>query len=233
MQEFLRNYYWILSLMVEAVAAITALVCYKKYKNTTAKYFIYFLLYIFICETISLYPYLIKNGVLGFLDDTVLRRNFWWSTLFWCVGSPLFYMFFYLKLIRSTKIKSFIKILAVVFIVFSLLTIALNLDEFFSSFTNSILIFGEFIILFLASVYFYEMLQSEDIINFYKCSLFFISATVFMWLLITTPLIFYDIYFTLSDWNFIILKWQIFLLANIFMYLTFSFSLLWCNPENR
>ncbi len=219
--------------MVEAIAAITALICYKKYKHTTAKYFIYFLLYVFICETIALYPNLVKNGILSFLEDTVFRRNFWWSTLFWCVGSPLFYMFFYLKLIKSTKIKKVVKILAVVFILFSIGTIVLNLDDFFISFSIPILIFGEFIILFLASVYFYEMLQSDDIINFYKSIYFYISSIVFVWLLITTPLVFYDIYFTTADWNFIILKWQIFLLANIFMYLTFSFSLLWCNPENR
>jgi hypothetical protein len=44
-------------------------------------------------------------------------------------------------------------------------------------------------------------------------------------------LVFYDIYNTNGDWNFIFLKWQIYLSANVFMYLTFTFALIFCKPD--
>ncbi|QDO94011.1 hypothetical protein FNB79_08450 [Formosa sediminum] len=233
MQEFLRNYYTILTFVVEAIAALSGIICFKKYKETPVKYFIYFLIYVCVCETLALYTLHVKDGVFSFLKDTLLEKNIWFTTLFWCIGSPVFYTFFYLKLISSGVIKRVIKVLLLLFLVYSFLCIAFNFYTFFDSYFISIIISGEFLILFLVSVYLYEMLQSDRIINFYKSVYFYISATIFMWLLVTTPILFYDIYYTTADWNFIVLKWQIFLFSNILMYLTFSFALLWCNPEKR
>ncbi|CDF80132.1 conserved hypothetical membrane protein [Formosa agariphila KMM 3901] len=233
MQEFFKNYYWILTFIVEGTAAVTALICYKKFKFTPVKFFIYFLIYVFVCEFIALYPRLISNGILSFLKGTILEPGFWWTTLFWCIGSPVFYMFFYQKIIESVRVKKIIKVLNVVFIAFSVLTIALNFNDFFEMYFSSILIFGEFIILFLVGVYLYEMLQSDKIIYFNRSMYFYISACMLIWLLITTPLVFYGMYFNTSDWNFVILYWQVFFLSNFFMYLTFTFALLWCTPEKH
>lgn len=96
-----------------------------------------------------------------------------------------------------------------------------------------ITIFGALIVLFGAVSYFIEVLKSDKILDFYKSIDFYISATVFIWWLVITPISFYNIYFTTADWNFIILKWQIYLFANIFMYGMFSFALLWCKPQNN
>ena len=233
MQEFFKDYYWLLTFSVEAIAAVTALLCYKKYKHTIAKFFIYFLTYVFVCEVIALYTFQVEDGVFRFLKGTVFQRNFWWMTLFWCIGSPSFYAFFYLKLIESVKIRKVIKLLFALFLAFSIGTIAYNFDDFFTRYFTSILIFGGLFILFLVSSYFYEMLLSDKIINFYRSIYFYISATIFIWVLITTPLMFYDIYYTTADWSFIILKWEIYFFANMFMYLTFTFALLWCKPEKH
>ena len=77
------------------------------------------------------------------------------------------------------------------------------------------------------------MLQSYKVLNFYNELYFYISSAFLIWYLITTPLIFYQIYFSTADWSFIFLKWQIFLFANVFMYLTFTFALIYCKPEKE
>ncbi|WP_435133265.1 hypothetical protein [Formosa sp. A9] len=233
MKEFLFSYYSILIISVEALAAVTALLCYKKYKHTVAKFFIYFLIYVFICETIALYTYQVEDGVFSVLKGTLFARNYWWINLTWGVGSTLFYCFFYYKLINASKVKVFIKIILGVFLLFCLSVIALNVNRLFTGLVPSIMVFSELIILFLVSVYFFEMLQSDRILNFYKSIYFYISATMFIWLIIITPIVFYNMYYTKKDMDFVLLQRLISSSANIFMYLTFTFALLWCKPENR
>ena len=92
-------------------------------------------------------------------------------------------------------------------------------------------ILGSLIIFLCTVFYFFEILQSDNILTFYKLLNFYISTAIFIWWLIITPLVFYDIYNSNYDWNFIFLKWQIYLFANIFMYSTFTFALIFCKPE--
>jgi len=42
---------------------------------------------------------------------------------------------------------------------------------------------------------------------------------------------FYEVYFTVANWNFVILKGEIYLIANSILYLTFSMALIFCPPE--
>ncbi|TYB76420.1 hypothetical protein [Bizionia myxarmorum] len=233
MEEFLRSNYTILSLSIEGLAAVIALFCFKKYRYTTAKFFLFFLIYVFICELLSRYTYQIFEGPLYFLEDTVFEKNSWWSTLYWNIGSVLFFSFFYHSLVEKDKFKKLIRWMCIGFLVLAAFIISTNFKRYFHTMFPSLLITGGLVVLTCVCLYFYELLQSDKILNFYKSIYFYISTTIFVWWLITTPLIFYNVYFTTADWNFIILKWQIFLFANMFMYLTFSFALLWCKPETH
>ncbi|SFN63641.1 hypothetical protein SAMN04487989_102160 [Bizionia echini] len=233
MEEFLRSNYIILSLSIEGLAAIIAIFCYRKYKLTVAKFFLYFLVYIFICELLSGYTRQIIEGPLHFLEGTIIEKNYWWTTLFWNIGSVLFFSFFYHNLVEKDKFKKLIKWMCIGFLVLAVFIISTNFNKYFQGMFPSLLIAGGLVVLTCVCLYFYELLQSDKILNFYKSIYFYISTTIFVWWLITTPIIFYDVYFTTADWNFIILKWQIFLFANMFMYLTFSFALLWCKPETH
>ena len=68
---------------------------------------------------------------------------------------------------------------------------------------------------------------------FYKSINFYISIIIFIWWLIVTPLVFFESYNNTSDWSFVFLKWKIKLLSNVFMYLTFTFALIFCGPEQE
>lgn len=235
MEEFLSVNYSILTYAVELLAAIAALFCYSKYKTTKARYFIYFLLFVLGLELLGAYPYYVnENRVLSFLNDTWLERNFWVYTIFWHLGSGLFLSFYFKNLLNNSRFKLIVKLLSVGFVLYFVLYYGTHLKLLFSEFTyTGIILYWSLLILVSVVFYLIELLQSDKLLNFYNSIDFYIAVIWFIWLIIITPLTFYNVYFTTADLRFVILKGQIYLLANIFMYLMFTFALLWCKPQNN
>ncbi len=231
MNEFLLEYYNTITFSVEILAAVTGLVLYKKYKSTAVKYFIWFLVYLSICDFLGSYVHHIKDGFLSFIEGTVFVRNFWWTTLYWKIGAILFFSFYYFNILINKSFKIIVKYSGYFFLVFSVIYILFNWDDYFVQFFPIISILGAVIIFLCTAFYFFEILNSEKILTFYKSIHFYISAAIFIWWLIITPLVFYDIYNSHYDWNFIFLKWQIYLFANLVMYSTFTFALIFCKPQ--
>ena len=237
MQEFLLNNYSFTIHFVEILAAVTGMFFYKKYKDTVARYFIWFLVYVVILELIGTYPTFVKNyeflsSVRGYLEGTKFERNYWWYTIFWRIGSVLFYAFYFSKIIKSKKTIKVIQISAVIFGFCAPLYISMHWEAFFVSSFSFVNIFGVSVILLSIVLYFVEVLQSDEILVFYKSLDFYIGSVLFIYFLIKTPLVFYDIYFSRSDMAFVMLKATINLVCIVFMYLTFTFALIWCKPQN-
>ena len=232
MEDFLLENYELLTHTVEALAALTGAFFYKKYKNTDIKYFIWFLVYLTILDFIGGYKGYVQNdGFLSFLKGTRFVTNHWLFTLFWNIGAILFFTFYYYKILKTKHFKNIIKVAAHTFFTFSIIFIAFNWSSFFNTFFPVISILGAIIIFICTVFYFIEVLQNDSVLTFYKSLNFYISFAIFIWWLIITPLVFYDLYHSSGDWNFIFLKWQIYLFANIFMYSTFTFALIYCKPE--
>lgn len=236
--DFLLRHYSFVTHTVEFIAVFTGLFYFKNYKETPTKYFIYFLIFIAFADTVSGYTTLVKyNKPLSFLIGTRFEKNHWLATLAWDVGATLFYALYFYKILKNVLVRRIIKYLGIAFFLFSMGTIVLNWDLFFVEFFKSIEVVGAAIILFCCIMYFVEILQSEDILNFYKSMSFYIASTIFIWWLVITPVSFYDVYFTYQvgsqdrDWDFYKLRHQIYLVANIFMYLTFTFAFIWCQPK--
>lgn len=232
MEEFFRQNYRILTYSTEILAALTGIIFYKKYKFSNAKYFIWFLAYLAICEFLGGYNrYVRDDKFLNFLKGSLIEENYWWFTIFWKIGAILFFSFYYQRILSGPKFKFIIKYSGYSFLVFSIIYILLNWEDYFVQFFPIISILGAVIIFLCTAFYFYEILNSERILTFYKSIHFYISAAIFIWWLIITPLVFYDIYMSNGDWNFIFLRWQIYLLANLVMYSTFTFALIFCKPQ--
>ncbi|AUC81242.1 hypothetical protein [Lacinutrix sp. Bg11-31] len=233
MEEFLKDNYILITRGVEILAAVTGLLFYKKYKNTAATYFIWFLVYITICDFLCGYTYYVKNiGFLNFLGGTLFEKNYWLSTLYWKIGAVLFFTFYYYKILKTKQSKLFLKYTGYSFLLFSLIYIIVHFQEYFIRSFPIISVLGALIISICVVLYYIEVLQSEKILSFYKSLNFYISTAIFIWWLIITPLVFYSLYFTKADWNFVILKWQIYLFANIFMYTTFTIGLIVSKPQS-
>jgi len=236
-EEFLLKNYIFLTKLVEGIAAIIGLICYKKYRNTYQKYFIWFLVYIIIFDYIGSYTiyvakYEFLKPIKEALKGTLLEKNYWVYTSFWSIGSILFFAFYYLRVITNRYFRQIIYYAAILFFLCSTVYIFLNITAFFKAAIPFIKVSGATVIFMCVIFYFIELLKSDEVLTFYKSLNFYISSTIFIWWLVTTPVVFFEIYFSSADWNFIFLKGQIFLSMNMFMYLTFSFALLWCKPQN-
>ncbi|WP_308992005.1 hypothetical protein QLS71_017120 [Mariniflexile litorale] len=169
---------------------------------------------------------------------TKIETNHWWTTMFWKIGAIMFFSFYYVKVLKTKIFKDIIKFGSYAFLAVSIFYIVFNWNRFFHTFFTVISILGALVIFLCTVLYFLETLQSDRILTFYKSINFYISAAIFIWWLIITPIVFYDVYFVYEsgnsnrDWTFIFLRWQIYLFANIFMYSIFTFALIWCRPQN-
>jgi hypothetical protein len=231
-EQFLRNNYSFLIHLIEIISALIGIICYKKYKHTYVKYFVFYLIYIALIELIGAYPkHLIRLDLFNVIEGTIFEKNRWWFTIFWKIGGIMFFWFYFQKILKTELYIKVIKYFGLLFLIFSICNIIINFNYFFSHSLPSISIFGTLIILLCTIFYFIEVLQSNRILTFYKSLNFYIAVTIFIWWLIITPLVFYDIYFSTADWDFVILKWQIYLFSNFFMYLIFAIALIVSKPE--
>ncbi len=234
MIDFLLFHYSSITITIELIAAITGVFYYKRYKSTAAKYFIFFLVYLSICDSIGSYTIYVRNtSFLNFLIGTKIEKNHWWFTIFWKIGAIMFFAFYYRKILILRQLKDIIKYTSYSFLLISVIYIISHFDEFFYKFFPLISVLGAVIVFLCTVFYFLEILQSDKILTFYKSINFYISAAIFIWWLIITPIVFYDIYGGHRDIIYIQLRRYIYLLANIVMYLTFTFALIWCSPQKE
>ncbi|WP_316827619.1 hypothetical protein [Pedobacter miscanthi] len=207
-QNFLSN----ALLWIEGVAAVIAL--YSYYKNTSNnfwQYFVFYLVFIFVCELFGKYgENLITFSKAQFYNYLVI---------------PLQFLFFYwLYAVKSLKKWG-------LFIIFSLLyLISFIPSEFY--FKGSKIIFsfnytfGSLILMVLVLMEYYKQITSSDIINFNKNRMFYINLGVTLFYIGTLP--FWTFYYLLVKYLRI---WDIyfdyFLISGIIMYVLFSISFIW------
>ncbi|WP_238320853.1 hypothetical protein [Neotamlana nanhaiensis] len=185
MEDFLLKYYSYVTFAVEFLAVITGLILYKKYKHAATKYFIWFLVYLTICDTLSNYVRFIRDGFLHFLHGTIFAWNYWWCTLFWKIGAIAFFIFYYRKVLKIERLRAVLKYVNIVFLIYAFGCILLNFDEYFVKSFISISIIGAIIIIICAMFYFYEVVQSNSVLSVLSL-LIFTSVSQFLyggWLL--------------------------------------------------
>ncbi|WP_274474634.1 hypothetical protein [Mangrovimonas aestuarii] len=234
MEPFLDKYYDFITFSVELIALVAGILAFKKFKDTAVKYFIYFLGYILLVEIVGRYKNYISFWPINYLEDTRFEENWWWYTLSWKIGAILFYAYYYQKIIRSKKFSSFLKYTSVAFLVVSLGVILIQWEDFFKGYFALINVMGMIVIFLCIVFYFTEMLRSDKVLTFYKSFSFYFSSALLIWWLINTPLVIYSSYYaTVSDIEYKNLRKLILLFCNIFMYITFTFAFIWCNPKTE
>lgn len=234
MEEFLlKNYSTIINL-IEFVSAVTGVFYFKKYKGTAATFFVYYLIYIFLIEFVGKYSiYVQGNGFLSALKGTLFEYNYWFFNVFWYIGGPLFFGIYYQRVLENQTHKKVLKIITALFVVSSISIFILNFKNFFRMWFIPVEVMGAIVVLLAVVFYFFELLKSDKILYFYKSLNFYITASIFVFWLIITPLVFYNAYFSTSDWNFVFLRREIYLFANVFMYSVFTIGLIVSKSENN
>ncbi|PTM09501.1 MAG: hypothetical protein DA407_05680 [Bacteroidetes bacterium] len=238
MEEFLNNYYSIINSVVVFFPAIVGVFVLKKYSTTSIKYFIWFCFYVAFVELIGAYNFYFDkfeslSFMKEFLKDTIFETVQWWYLILWTLGSTLFYALYFKNIIKGNSFKKVIKFATLFFLIIFFTSVIYYYDAIVNKPPSIIGISGSILIFICVLLYLVEILKSDKVLSIFNSVNFYIASTILLWNLIMIPLTFYDVYFNSSDMDFSILKALIYLGCNTFMYLTFSFALLWCKPQNN
>ena len=106
MKDLIIDYSTQLNDIVIILAAAIGVFYFKKFKNNDSRIFIYYLVYVAFVDFIGSYPtYFVEYDIFNVLKEklstTPFKRNYWWFTTFWNVGSALFMSYYYQKIIKS------------------------------------------------------------------------------------------------------------------------------------
>ncbi|MFL0352791.1 hypothetical protein [Xanthomarina sp. GH4-25] len=234
MREFLYEYYSPVTKCFIIFAFIVGILVYKKYKKTQVKYFIWFLGWIVFLEIVGSYPlYLQNSGLSHLIKGTLIEQNYWWYTISWASTATIFYSWFLSQKYESNIFKTIIKLCIYGYVLVILVSAIIDYKIIFGIRPTYITVLNVTIIILSTVFYLYNLINSEKLLNSFKSLYFYVAIILLVWWLITTPLSFFEVYNSDSDWDFVTIKWTITLIANIFMYLGFALALLWCDPEQE
>lgn len=234
MDEFLKEYYTLITFSLEFIAFFTGVVLYRKYRATPAKFIVYFLGYALVVDFIGGYPsFLRKHELFYLIKGTLIEKNYWWYTIFWWCGLSFFVYFINHKVIQNLKFKTIMRYAYYLYLLQVVLALIFRFKYLFTPSESIIRIASLWIVLFSIIIYFFEVLTSDRVVYFYKSIYFYFNATIFVWILIMIPMDFFEAYFNTEDWNYVFFKWKIYLSLNIFLYLTMACALVYCKSERK
>jgi hypothetical protein len=231
---FLLDNYNIINKSVIFLAVLLGVYSYQKFKLTQVKYFIWFLVYVFVIEVFSgYYSFFSFFDIEDLITGTIIERNYWWITLTWVIGAPLFYSYYFKNILSNTLLKQIVSFAFWSILVVSGLVLIVDYRIVFSSYAMPIELTSFAVVIVSIACYFVEVLLSKKVLVFYKSINFYISVIVLFWWLVTTPLLFFEEYFNTNDPKYITLKWMVYMFANILMYSGFALALYFCKPQKN
>jgi len=233
MIDFLTKNFNFINYFFEFFALVTGVVLFKKHKSTATKIFIFFLAYIVFVEFVGfVLTYLKSNTLVHFVRQLGVTTRLWYN-VFWLFGSIVFILYYYYNLVKIKQFKTVIKYLGLLYVLIFIVHVIFNYNAFFNSHHTFYFILDALIIFLCVTLFCLELLKSDDLLNLSKSFAVYATFGLFLWWLITTPIIFYETYNTTADWDFANLKRRVFLFANIFMYTCFVLGLIASKPQKN
>ncbi len=157
------------------------------------RYFVYFLWLTILVELVGCIPIFVSKGYLPWLLDTIFRRNHWLYNSYYII-SFFFYAWFFRNYVTSKFSRKTIATIIGVFLVTTVANLIFT-DVFFKTLSSYTYIYGVLMLTIAVFFYFFEMLQSDKVLNFKYILQFYIAVGVFLFHICVTPLFIYSSYF--------------------------------------
>lgn len=219
----------------EIIAAITGAIFISKRKvDKFTKYLVYFLWLTVLIELIfGWLPTAIETfEIFSTLKDTIFAKNVWIYNIYDII-SFTFYLFYFINLIELNWIKRNGKYVVIIYIFCSILNLFTS-GVFFENSSAFNAITGTFLLVLIIVYYFFEILNSEKILNFYRFMPFYISIGALVFHLIVNPIFIYQKYYINSiSKEFVSLFLTILTTINVFMYSCYSLGFIICSRKNK
>jgi hypothetical protein len=205
-----------LLIWIQFLCAIVAMIQYKKVKNSYWKWFVYYILFIFIVEAISKW---------GLINHVGFRKYFY---DFFVI--PLEFLFFYwLYAYQSLRLKKLFWISIGIYII-SFVPHLLFIEKMRLINALSYTV-GNFLLMIMVFLEFYKQIQTDNILLFKENRMFYVNVGVMLFYVGTLPFFAFDNFLFTEARNIWFHYYTFFLIANNLMYLLFTAALLWGKPS--
>jgi len=220
-------------LLMEVLAAVVGtFVYFDGCKISNVKNLMIFLWITLGIEILGFYPFFISQGSLCFLDNQYFSRNFWLYNIF-TLAIFTFYVNFFKNQFNGLKIKKYINITLLLFLISAVTNLVFS-GVFFKGYSSYSFIMGVLILLSAIFYYFYEMLQSDEILHFHNSLPFYIAVGTLVTYLCIIPIFIFSKYYSRSiSPDFVNVYGVIINLANIFLYTCHIIGFIVCYRRNK
>ena len=194
------------------IAAIFASLYYKYYRESKEKYFLHFLWYTVITDTLGIYSvyYLKENWIVIYLVFVIV--------------SFLFYFYWFHEILKSEKQKKIIKIFSILFICLSIYNLS---TSSLYNFHFTTFIFGAIINIVISIFFFSQLLSDTTKIDVKENMQFWIATGLLLFNVGMVPIMIFSDLFNAYDQVRII----IFIILNFILYSCYTISFLWSKKE--
>ncbi len=219
----------------ELIAAVAGTFYISRYRvDRSTRYLVFFLWFTVFVEVIfGWLPTFVETfDFFKFLEDTIFAHNKWIYNTFEVISS-LFYLLYFANLIESKRNQVVGVNIIAVYLVFSVFNLAFS-DVFFTSSSASNSIFGTLLLVLFIMYFYFQMLQSDKILDFYKSIPFYVSIGALVFHLIVNPIFIYEHYYSHSvSSEFVRVFLTILTIVNIFMYSCYTIGFIVCSKKNK
>ncbi|WP_027380238.1 hypothetical protein [Chryseobacterium daeguense] len=197
--------------IAEGLAAVVSLIFYKRIKDQPWKYFVFYLIFIFLCESVGKWAgYFIDYNKQAFFNYFVIPVQF-----------IFFYWLYAAKSFQRPKL--FITLSLVYLLSFIPSEFLFSTDKVMFSLNYTL---GCLILMILVVMEYYKQINDSNILNFDKNRMFYINLGVTLFYIGTLP--FWTFLELIKAYREIFnIYFAYFLVSGIVMYLLFSISFIW------
>ena len=181
----------------EILVAVLGLLYLRKVPSVPfyKKLFVYYLCGMLLVDLSGYYvaiAYFTDYRWFGFVENTVWDRNYW---LFNAVNpiSFLVFLWFFIAQLKSKRIRQWFKIATALFLIGCVIFNIIS-GDYFTSYIPFTYIAGSILLAICIAFYFIQVLQSDQIIDFYKTLSFYVAFGALLWHLGFTPMFIYNNY---------------------------------------
>ncbi|AXT55852.1 hypothetical protein D1815_08845 [Aquimarina sp. AD1] len=219
----------------EILGAVIGIFYLTKYRDDQlSRYFVYYLWFTVSVELVFgwLPASIFYLDFFSFLRGTLFEDNIWIYNIYQVISYG-FYLFYFSSLIEDKKNARYAGFLFIIYLFLAILNLIFSgiFFEAISSFTD---ILGTLLLLFSVIYFYFQLLKSDKILNFYKNIPFYVSIGALVFHLVVNPIFIYDTYYSNSkSEEFVEIQRIILTLANIFMYTCYILGFIVCSKKNK
>ena len=235
--DYLHEYFFkaLPIVFLELLAAIAGSYYLMKNPNTQRanKYLVYFLWYTFIHEVIGSYApiaYFLEYKYFSFVKDTVFYNNVWLYNIYFIISSS-FLIYYFKSFIDNKNIKRVLYYVIIGFIISSIIALIIS-GKLFITYSIFSTVVGTILVLSSIIYYYFSLLKSKEVLDLKKQLPVYISIGVLVFNLCITPVDIFSQYFKRVNELYVVIRINLLLITNIFMYGIFIIGFLICSKNN-